>query len=113
MSQRNHLIALRDALATLHEQLSLPQLTCLFAIAAEPGLSVNELAERTGLPQATASRHVSTLLGRYQELHQEVPSPLITQQISTHNPRRRSLHITPIGSNLLEVFLRPRISADP
>lgn len=112
MSEQSQLIALRDALATLHDQLSLPQLTCLFAIAAEPGLSVNELAQRTGLPQATASRHVSTLLGRYQEIQHDVPSPLIAQQISSANPRRRSLHLTPSGRNLLEVLLRPRFSAN-
>ena len=112
MSEQDHLIALRDALASLHDQLSLPQLTCLLAVAAEPGLSVNQLAERTGLPQATASRHVSTLMGRYQEIDQEVTTPLITQQISSDNPRRRSLHLTPSGRSLLEVILHPSLSAN-
>ena len=112
MSELKHIIALRDALATMHDQVSLPQLTCLLAITAEPGLSVNELADRTGLPQATASRHVSTLLGRYQDVDQKVPTALISQQISRENPRRRSLHVTTAGRDLLAVILRPSPSAN-
>ena len=105
MSEPTHLAGIRDALSFLQNHLSLPQLTCLVAIAAEPGLSVTDLAQRTGLPQATASRYVSTLLGRYQGASDREPSTLITQSISIHDPRRRSLYLNATGRSLIDMLL--------
>jgi DNA-binding MarR family transcriptional regulator len=45
---------LRDAIAAAGDELSLPQLLALLTIAAEPNLSVNDLAERMGCLGATS-----------------------------------------------------------
>jgi DNA-binding MarR family transcriptional regulator len=95
--QKSRLLRLRSALAPLQEQFSLAHLVSLMTIAAEPGLSVNELAERTGSPQASASRYVSVLLGRYQSEGLEPAVPLITQEISSDDPRRRALFLSDDG----------------
>ena len=57
----SQLVALANALRPLQADLSLSQLLALIAIAVEPGLSVNELADRLNIPQQTASRHVAGL----------------------------------------------------
>ena len=106
MSQSTILTEIRDAFSLLQNHLSLPQLTCLVAIAAEPGLSVTDLAQRTGLPQATTSRNVSTLLGRYQAPSDREPPTYITQSISINDPRRRSLHLNTTGQRLIDNLLR-------
>ena len=76
-------------------------LVCLFTIAAEPGLSVKDLADRTGTPQASASRYVSVLLGRYQGLEESPLTPLILQKISEKDPRRRALFINDHGREIV------------
>lgn len=107
MSQSTVLTEIRNALSLLQNRLSLPQLTCLVAIAAEPGLSVTDLAQRTGLPQATTSRNVSTLLGRYQAPNSDrEPPAYITQGISMNDPRRRSLHLNATGQRVIDILLR-------
>ena len=63
---RTKLAGLADALHGVRAELGLPQLLALLTIANEPGLSVNELAERLALPQQTTSRHVAALSWRYQ-----------------------------------------------
>jgi DNA-binding MarR family transcriptional regulator len=74
----------------------------LVAIAAEPGISVNELAQRIDVPQQSASRYVSVLLGRYQD---PMAGPqtriLVEQRISEEDPRRRALFLTLEGTTLL------------
>jgi DNA-binding MarR family transcriptional regulator len=107
------LAALADALRLLQAEIGLPQLLALLTIAGEPGLSVNELAERLGLPQQTASRHVAVLTGRYQGMFGPVDienpgrsklEPLITQEISQSDPRRRALFTTKQGRALLDAM---------
>ena len=84
------------------EGLSLANLVCLIAIGLEPGISVNELAERTGYPQQSVSRYVGTLLGRYQEDDQEHSFfPLIEQSINKDDPRKRALQTTLEGEGIL------------
>jgi DNA-binding MarR family transcriptional regulator len=105
------LAGLASALRLLQSEIGLPQLLALLAIAQEPGLSVGELADRLGLPQQTASRHVAILAGRYQGMfgptEDENPArarlePLIAQEISGSDPRRRALYISMQGRALLE-----------
>ena len=100
LSQRDRrkLADLRLALAPVQTTLSLPMVVALLTLAIEPGLSVNELAERTGTSQQTASRHVSILMGRYetQILGPDAP-PLIVQEIHTRDPRKRALFLTEAG----------------
>jgi DNA-binding MarR family transcriptional regulator len=107
----SQLVALANALRPLQADLSLSQLLALIAIAVEPGLSVNELADRLNIPQQTASRHVAGLLGRYQLASAEAADarskmdPLIKQEINSEDPRRRALFLSDDGQQLLEKFV--------
>ena len=105
--------AIVEALEPLQGDLGMPQLLALAQIAMQPGLSVNELAERLGCPQQTASRYVAALLGRYQsppDANGTGPGrtkldPLITQEISQSDPRSRALYVSKQGVALLERML--------
>ncbi len=103
-THRTRLLGLRDAIASLHG-LSLDHLVSLLTIAAEPGLSVNELAEKTNTPQASASRYVAVLAGRYQNDATEPPVALITQEIRADDPRRRALFLTPDGHRAIMAII--------
>ncbi|MCX4194118.1 MarR family winged helix-turn-helix transcriptional regulator [Methylobacterium oryzae] len=99
---------LRDAIAAAGDELSLPQLLALLTIAAEPNLSVNDLAERMGVPQQSASRFVAVLLGRYQSASGAGPKePLIDQGVSLTDPRKRALTLTPAGQDLVTRMTGP------
>jgi DNA-binding MarR family transcriptional regulator len=96
-------------LLPLQGRMSLPQLVALLAVANEPGISVNEVADRIGAPQQTASRHVSVLMGRYSA--PDAPGglatePLIEQTISADDPRKRALRLTPHGRDVLASLSR-------
>jgi DNA-binding MarR family transcriptional regulator len=107
-SNSEYLTAMREALRSVQEALGLPQLVCLLTIALEPGLSVNELAERTGYPQQSASRYAALLLGRYENpVGQNISSPLIEQTINPSDPRKRSLHLTRSGEAFIVTLLSP------
>src|ERR1700741_1323289 len=81
-----------SALESIQDRMSLPQLTTLLTIALHPGLSVNEVAEKTSIPQQSASRYVAMLLGRYETLGAPQPQwPLIDQTVNLEDPRRRAL----------------------
>ena len=95
------MIAFRDRLTPLQHQLSLSHLVCLFTIAAEPGLSINDLGARIGAPQASASRYASILLGRYQGPDGKAITPLIVQKINEDDPRRRALHLSDLGQEII------------
>jgi DNA-binding MarR family transcriptional regulator len=89
------LAEIRSALIGVQGNLSLAQLVALATIAIEPGLSVNELADRLKIPQQTASRHVAVLTGRYQSDLADAPlEALIIQQINENDPRKRALYLT-------------------
>lgn len=97
---------LRNALMEVQGQLSLPQLVVLLTVRIEPGLSVNDLAERLGIPQQSASRYVSMLAGRYQtEPDQPLFEPLLLQKINDTDPRSRALHVTAAGEALLKTLV--------
>jgi DNA-binding MarR family transcriptional regulator len=99
--------ALSEALGGWQAVLSLSQVLALIAIARNPGLSVNELAESLGLPQQTVSRHVAILLGRYQTSAELTPASLATlirQEISASDPRRRALFLSDDGVALLKAL---------
>jgi DNA-binding MarR family transcriptional regulator len=99
---------LRDALLTVQGQLSLQQLVALLTIGTDPGLSVNELAERMRIPQQSASRHVAFLTGRYQiDPTDSPPEVLIEQRISPSDPRSRALYLTSAGQALVAGVVGP------
>lgn len=93
---------LLSALQKVSDELALGQVTALLAIAVEPGLSVNELAERLGTPQQTISRHVGVLLGRYQQDTQGSDTrPFVVQEINQNDPRRRALALSERGREFI------------
>jgi DNA-binding MarR family transcriptional regulator len=90
---------LLQALMPAEESLGLPLLLVLAAIAREPGLSVNDLADRLNAPQQSASRYIATLQGRYSVPGRDFGvTPLISIEISRSDPRKRALHLTPAGA---------------
>ncbi len=102
---------IRAALLELQGSLSLAQLVALATIAIEPGLSVNELADRLKIPQQTASRHVAILTGRYQSDLADAPlEALIVQQINEADPRRRALFLSEDGHALVAALTGTQIS---
>jgi DNA-binding MarR family transcriptional regulator len=111
--EQAHLAALVRALEPLQSQMGLPQLLALCRIAVDPGLSVNDLAERLNCPQQSASRYVSALLGRYERLdagsgETDVGTkfePLIMQEISQNDPRKRALFVSEQGYDVLKNVL--------
>lgn len=99
-----------EAVITAHKLgLTLPLLGVLMAVADQPGISINEVAERLALPQQTASRYVAILEGRYQQLGADsafVATPLISPSEDDADSRRRSLVLSPAGHSALDKFLR-------
>ena len=94
--------AFKDALQLVAgESISLEVLIALLTIALEPGLSVNELADRLGVPQQTGSRYAAILLGRYQEpdiaSRQQTKWPLVHQEVHAEDPRKRAMFLTERG----------------
>lgn len=91
-----------DSLTTWQSAISLPQLLALIVVAKNPGLSVNELAEKLDQPQQTVSRYVSILLGRYQVTSLAEQPAFIRQEINASDPRSRALFLTSEGHELLK-----------
>lgn len=78
----------------------------LITITQRPGISVNELAELLRVPQQSASRCVSVLLGRYSDIGEENLLPVfISQTINENDPRKRSLAPTAAGIRFLTKML--------
>lgn len=86
------------ALGTVGDELSLPLLRALLIVAIKPGLSVNELADHLSVPQQSASRYVSVLLGRYENVITGPSQALISQEVNPHEPRKRALYLSAAGS---------------
>lgn len=75
---------------------------CLSEIARHEGLSVTELAQRTGITLSTVSRIVSALSnsrGRY--------GSLINVRFSSVESRRKELSLTPQGRTLIGHITAP------
>ncbi len=93
----------------LQSELNLPQLVALLSVAIEPGLSVNDLADRVAVPQQTASRYVAVLLGRYESASGQGPRhALISQGVNDEDPRKRALFLTEYGAEMIT-----RVSGNP
>ncbi len=102
------LTRLEEALQSLEPEMTLPLLQTLLAIARSPGMSVNELADRMGSPQQSASRYVAILSGRYQSPASAstwLSKPLLRFAIPEDDPRRRALFLTDLGAEKVNLFL--------
>jgi DNA-binding MarR family transcriptional regulator len=97
---------LRAVLKAVPNGVGLGQLAALLAVAAEAGLSVNDLSDRIDAPQQTASRYVAQLIGRYQDdFGQNQPIPLVEQRVSVADPRKRALYLTPHGREVVKAII--------
>jgi DNA-binding MarR family transcriptional regulator len=106
VEEAKNLEMIRAALVSVDESLTLPVLISLLTIALEPGLSVNDLADRIHVPQQSASRYSSILLGRYQNaLSNDEKEPLIAQTVNETDPRKRALYLTSKGRALIASML--------
>lgn len=96
-------------LEAIEADLGLSITRSLLIIALTPGLSINDLAEQLRVPQQTASRYVAILQGRYQSTVSttvvNARNPLISLEISQHDPRRRALFLTPDGKKRIEMLI--------
>ena len=77
-------------------QVSAAQLFALRAVAAEPGLALGQLAERTHTRQSTVSEVVARLVDR----------GLVERRADAADARRRTLHLTAEGRGLVRVARR-------
>lgn len=103
---QNKAARLLRVLRAVELDLGLPLLLSLAAVACEPGISVNNLAERIGVPQQTASRYLALLQGRYSMPDRDIgPEPLIKVEINPIDPRRRALKLTKAGAKRLSLAL--------
>lgn len=97
---------LKAVFAAIPLGMGLGQLGALLAVASEEGLSVNDLADRIGAPQQTASRYAAQLMGRYQEAGDDKPAiPLVEQRVSLDDPRKRALFLTADGAAVVRVIV--------
>lgn len=77
-------------------QVSAAQLFALRTVAAEPGLALGALAERTHTRQSTASEVVARLVDR----------GLVERRLDAADARRRTLHLTPAGRTVVRAARR-------
>jgi DNA-binding MarR family transcriptional regulator len=108
--QNAKLEAVFNLLRSLQPDLNLSLAVTLLAVAREPGLSVNELAERVVAPQQTVSRYVAILQGRYELPGNEsfARHPLLALEVSAQDPRRRAVFLTPHGTKRVTQILSAR-----
>lgn len=100
--------AMREVIASASVDLSMSQLLALLTVAVEPNLSVNDLAERMNVPQQSASRFVAILLGRHKAASGvSLEEPLIYQEVSSSDPRKRALTLTTSGRKLIAKIINP------
>lgn len=94
-------------LAEIDSDLGLALTRVLLEAALRPGLSINELADRLGVPQQTASRHVAMLQGRYEQLNPTIRpgAALVSLEISLEDPRKRALFLTKDGQKRIDIIL--------
>jgi DNA-binding MarR family transcriptional regulator len=108
-SQDSRVAGLIRILRSLEPDLNLQLALTLLAVARQPGISVGELADDTQVPQQTASRYVAILQGRYElpgsDGNSFARSPLLSLEVSKHDPRRRALFLTTQGSKRLNRIL--------
>ena len=96
------------------EELSTPLALALLAIAREPGLSINQLGDRLRVPQQTASRYAAQLQGRYQSSSTVdfARNPLLSLEVSAHDPRSRALYLTAHGKKRVADILQSERERD-
>jgi DNA-binding MarR family transcriptional regulator len=95
----HHFLRLLRELQNIDPEFPLQYAVCLAEIAAEQGLSLTRLAEKTGMPLSTVSRIVGALSTHRQR---GTPFGLVRVEISPQERRRKQLFLSPRGHNVIE-----------
>lgn len=77
---------------------------CLIVVSQEEGISITNLAEKSGLALSTVSRIVGAL-SDYRQLGQ--PYGFIEVKVSPQERRRKELYLTNLGKSSLKEILHP------
>lgn len=88
-----------EELRKLDPEMTAQEAQCLLGVAAWPGISVRELAERVGVEPPTASRNIA-ILGRYGRGGKE-GLKLIDSQEDPEDRRHKRLSLTAHGKKVL------------
>ena len=102
ISMRNemrHLLRILKALQRIDPEFPIQYAVCLTEISLDEGLSLSELAGRTGLALSTVSRIVGALSEKRQGAGK--PYGLVTVKISAGERRRKELYLSPEGRAVL------------
>lgn len=103
----NFLTLLR-ALQKIDPEFPIQYAVCLAEISLNEGQSLTHLAARTGLPLSTVSRIVGALSRQRQR---GTPYELVSVTIAPREKRRKELHLTPRGREIL-AGIRDIMNAD-
>lgn len=76
---------------------------CLFQIANQEGLSLTDLAKRSGMALSTVSRIISALSGTRQI---GTPYGLVNVKICATERRKKEIFLTPKGQKFIQEILR-------
>lgn len=77
---------------------------CLIVVSQQEGISITNLAEKSGLALSTVSRIVGAL-SDYRQLGQ--PYGFIEVKVSPQERRRKELYLTDLGKSSLKEILHP------
>ncbi len=101
-SEMRHLLRILQGLREIDPEFPIQYAICLTEIALDEGMSLSDLAERTGLALSTVSRIVGALSEKRQGSGK--PYGLVTVKISSEERRRKELYLSPEGRNALAVI---------
>lgn len=86
----------------LYNMMPMQQAATLLQIALEPGITVTDLAEKTGLTMASASRNIE-VLGPWQP-KREIGMGLIQNDYSDEDRRKKTLTLTAKGWRVINTM---------
>lgn len=73
---------------------------CLLTVALQPGLTMSELSDRTGLAQSSCSRNIAAL-SKWHRLGKE-GHDLVEAMEDPHERRRKIIFLTPKGAKVVQ-----------
>lgn len=94
----HHFLLLLRELQRIDPEFPLQYAVCLAEIAADEGLSLTRLAEKTGMPLSTVSRIAGALSTHRQR---GAPFGLVAVEIVPHERRKKQLFLTPHGRTVM------------
>lgn len=103
MTSENYgsLVRLLQDLRGIDPEFPIQYALCLVEIAQAEGLSLTDLARRTGISLSTVSRIIAALSGA-----RRPAGGLVKVRFSPHEMRRKELYLTPAGASLIRQLVR-------